>query len=321
MKDFLSLGEILIDLTPADGNTADYRPHPGGAPANVACVMARLGHSAAFVGKVGGDAFGQLCASTIAGCGVQTDYLFTDERHPTTLAVVSLDETGNRSFGFYRENTADVNLSEADIAHVPFGDYRIFHFGSLSLTAQTSHDSLHFALGKAKEGGCLISYDPNLRMALWDDRENAKQSLLKMFSYADILKISEEEGEFLFGETDEDRLFDIISGKFNTPLIIITKAERGSACLLGGEKHSSLAFRVNAIDTTGAGDAFLGGFLHRMLGLGCDPRQGIGAGDIESMLTYGNATGSIVTQKKGAIPAIPTLAQVEEYIARDERIV
>lgn len=320
MKDFISIGEILIDLTPADGGKDDYHPHPGGAPANVACVMARLGNSSAFVGKVGDDAFGKLCVRTVAQCGVDTAYIPVDLRHPTTLAVVSLDETGNRSFGFYRDNTADVNLSREDIEGVPFGDYKVFHFGSLSLTAQPSHDTLFAALDKAKAGGCLISYDPNLRMGLWDNAENARQSLRKMMPYAHILKISEEEGDFLFGETEDAPLFAAIRREYAIPMILYTKAEKGSVCSFGGTVCESKAYRVNAVDTTGAGDAFLGGFLHCLLEKGLDPRNEISPEDIRSLLDFGNATGSIVTRKKGAIPAIPGLGEVQEWLERDERI-
>ncbi len=319
MPDFLSMGEILIDLTPLN-DAGDMRPNPGGAPANVACVMAQMGRDAAFAGKVGKDGFGRLCRETLNALGVDIEFLREAQGKPTSLAVVTLDAAGNLDFGFYRQDTADVNLSWEDIEDIDFDRVKIFHFGSLSLTAEPARGTVIEAARRARESGCVISYDPNLRLSLWPEAEAARAALTGMLPFADIVKISEEEGEFLFGETDPERLLHYLHAEYSISLPILTLAERGCVGLYRGEIFASPAFVVDVVDTTGAGDAFLGGFLHKFLELSGDLHD-IPEGALEIMLTYGNAVGSLVTTRMGAIPAIPTLAQVAEIIDRNERIV
>lgn len=311
MFDFMSIGEILIDFAPF-GAKEDraFQQNPGGAPANVACVLAKLGCSAAFVGKIGKDAFGASCKKALDDVSVCTDYLMEDPEHPTTLAFVCLDETGNREFSFYRDNTADVNLNEGDLARIKDVPAKFFHFGSVSLTAEPSATTVIRAVKQAKANGSVITYDPNLRLPLWKSAKQAKQTILDTLGYADILKISEEEAEFLFGLTDCEEACRTIEKTYQIPFIIITRGPKGCLAMINGKCYPSYAYDLKTIDTTGAGDSFLAGVLYQMI------RSGKLAGEmteeeITQMFDFANALGSLVTTKKGAIPAVPSLEEIE----------
>ena len=313
MKDFVSIGEILIDCVPFSVPQLDrplYQMNPGGAPANVACVMARLGCSAGFIGRVGQDGLGRECSAMLADCGVDTSCLLTAEDEPTTMAMVCLDSTGNRSFSFYRTGTADVGLSCGQLDEMTFPQARIFHFGSVSLSLQPARDATLYGVEKAKRARSLISYDPNYRPFLWADKELAKREILGAMPLADIIKISEEEGEFLFGETDALKLCQRIEAEFSPSMIVVTQAAEGCTCSIQGHIQGARAYDVQTIDTTGAGDCFWGGLLRCLLQSGKRPEE-LSEQELGFMLDFANATGSLATTRKGAIPAIPTLAEIE----------
>ena len=312
MKDFVSIGEILVDCVPyklPQIPSPLYQMNPGGAPANVACVMARLGNSAAFIGRVGNDVFGAECTAILAECGVDTGYMLVAEEEPTTLAFVCLDSSGNRSFSFYRNGSADIGLSCEHLDGIDFPEAKIFHFGSVSLSAEPSRSATLYGVEKAKKAGSIISYDPNFRPPLWADANEARQVILAAAPLADIIKISEEEGEFLFNETDPLELCRIIEAEFNPSMVVITQAVHGCTCSIRGKTWSARAYDVETIDTTGAGDCFWGGVLHCMLKSGKHPEQ-LTHEEITHMLDFGNAIGSLVTTKKGAIPAIPAVHEI-----------
>ena len=307
MLDFSAVGEILIDFTPSrtgEGEAA-FTPHPGGAPANVACALARWGHPSAFIGKIGADPFGALCRKALQAAGVDTRGLLQSENVPTTLAFVHLDSTGNRDFSFYRHGMADVSLQFDEIPPELMTKTRVFHFGSVSLTEEPGRTATIEAVKRAKESGALISFDPNLRPPLWDSLETAKAEILSLLPQADILKLSEEEAQFLFGEQDCARLAQQIAGRFGMPLVLISRGPAGCAAAAGGKTYLSAAYDLNTIDTTGSGDSFLAGVLHRILrregGLAAMAEE-----EIREMLDFANAVGSLVSTKKGAIPALPT---------------
>lgn len=319
MLDFLSVGEILIDFAPS-GEADTYKANPGGAPANVACVLAKLGLSSAFSGKVGNDGFGRQCTAALKNAGVDTQYLFVSDSEPTTLAFVCLDEKGNRDFSFYRDRTADVCLNAADVERLKDCKPRIFHFGSVSLTQEPSRSAVLLAVENAKKSGALISYDPNLRLLLWKSPEEAKEAILQTLSYADILKISEEEALFLFGESDCAKVCRLIEARFGTKAVIITRAAKGAHAYIGGKDYISYAYDLKTIDTTGAGDSFLAGFLYCLLKQE-KPLEALSDSVLDSALDFANAIGSLVTTKKGAIPAIPELEAVYRCMKDEKKLI
>lgn len=321
MFDFISIGEILIDFAPY-GAKEDrlFQQNPGGAPANVASVLSKLGLKTAFVGKVGKDAFGFSCKKALDDVGVSTEYMPLSEEYPTTLAFVNLDESGNRSFSFYRKNTADVNLSSEDIKPLAKLDAKFFHFGSVSLTAEPSKTTVLEAVKQAKARGSIISYDPNLRLPLWESAESAKQVILDTIGLADVLKISEEEAEFLFGEVDCKQAADIIEETYQIPFIIITRGPKGCFARVNGKDYHSYAYDLKTVDTTGAGDSFLAGVLYQWLQSGKQVSE-LTEEELNYFFDFANATGSLVTTKKGAIPAVPSLEQILECMEKEPKLV
>jgi len=322
MKDFVSIGEILVDCVPyqiPQMSRPLYQINPGGAPANVACVVARLGNSSGFIGRVGDDVFGRDCTATLAKCGVDTSFIQVAAEEPTTLAFVCLDSNANRSFSFYRTGAADVGLSREQLESMAFPAARVFHFGSVSLTAQPSRSATLYAVERAKQAGSIISYDPNLRLSLWKDPEEALSEILNAAPFADIIKLAEEEGAFLFGETDPLTICRRVEAEFSPAMVVVTQAAQGCICSIKGKVWSARAYDVHTIDTTGAGDCFFGGLLHCLLQSGKHPEQLTGE-EVAYMLDFSNAIGSLATAKKGAIPAIPTIAEIEECMAVVPRI-
>ena len=321
MKDFMSIGEILVDCVPYEVPQLArplYQMNPGGAPANVACVMAKLGHSSGFIGRVGNDVFGSECISMLNDCNVDTGSMLVSHSEPTTLAFVCLDNSGNRSFSFYRNNSADVGLTCEMVDDMFPSSSRVFHFGSVSLSTQPARSATLHGVERAKNTGSFISYDPNLRLPLWDSPEEALREILRAAPLADMIKLSEEEGEFLFGETDPLKVCRIVEDQFSPEMVVVTLAAQGCICSIGGRTWSARAYDVDTVDTTGAGDCFWGGMLHCLLQSGKHPAQ-LSGDEVTHMLDFANAIGSLATSKKGAIPAIPTVAEIEHCLAATPR--
>lgn len=322
MFDVTAIGEILIDFTMSrpEGGPPLFTPNPGGAPANVACALAKWGHKSAFAGKVGPDAFGALCRDALQSAGVDTSGLLVSGGEPTTLAFVHLDETGNRSFSFYRHGMADVSLRADEIPAPLLEKTRILHFGSVSLTEEPARSATISAVQAAKKSGAMISFDPNLRPPLWDSLETAKQEILSLIPLADILKISDDEAEFLFGKQDCRQLALQIAGRYGTRLVLISRGPAGCVAAAGGRDYTSLAYDLHTIDTTGSGDSFLAGVMHCILcregGLAAMDEREIGA-----MLDFANAVGSLVSTKKGAIPALPTEEEALACMEKEPRLI
>ena len=322
MLDFSAVGEILIDFTPSrtGEGAAAFTPHPGGAPANVACALARWGHPSAFIGKIGPDPFGALCREALQACGVNTEGLLQSEGAPTTLAFVHLDSTGNRDFSFYRHGMADVSLQIDEIPPDLITKTRIFHFGSVSLTEEPGRTANIDAVKREMESGALISFDPNLRPPLWDSLQTAKEEILSLLPQADILKLSEEEAQFLFGDGDCGQRAQQLASRFGTQLVLISRGPAGCAAAVGGRAYLSAAYDLHTIDTTGSGDSFLAGVLHRIL----RREGGIAAmqeEEIREMLDFANAVGSLVSTRKGAIPALPTEQEALDCMKNAPRLV
>jgi len=311
-----ALGELIIDFTPAgtsEEGGALFERNPGGAPANVLVVGSRLGLSTVFIGKVGQDAFGEFLKETIVEQGVDTRGLILTEEANTTLAFVHLSEGGERSFSFYRNPGADMLLHIEDVDEEILKGSYIFHFGSVSMTKEPARTTTLKAAERAKELGKIISYDPNLRPPLWDSLEEAREIISLGLPYADVLKISEEELEFLTGHKDPETGSKALYEKYNTPIILVTLGPDGCFYRSGERTGHMPGFKVKSVDTTGAGDAFLGGFLYQLIKSGKEPSQ-LDENDLKQAVRFANAMGALTTTKRGAIPAIPSMEEVNKLL-------
>ncbi|MGI6694292.1 MAG: PfkB family carbohydrate kinase [Limnochordia bacterium] len=317
MYDVVALGELLIDFTPA-GKSENGNPlfecNPGGAPANVLACLAQLGKKTAFVGKVGDDEFGRFLREVLVARGIATQGLILDAEESTTLAFVHLHADGDRSFSFYRKPGADTRLRPEEVDRSQL-DAAIFHFGSLSLTHEPARSATLTALRWAKEKGMLISYDPNLRPPLWPSLEEAKRQILAVMDQADIVKISHEELEFLMGSGDLAGASAQLCREFGLTLLLVTLGKDGCYFRAGELAGFVPGFKVQAVDTTGAGDAFLGGLLFEVLRRDKGPKEWTSE-ELAESVRFANAVGALAVTRKGGIPAMPSLAQVEEFMSR-----
>lgn len=316
MYDVIALGEVLIDFTPSGVNDQGcllFARNPGGAPANVLAANSRLGGKTALIGKVGDDLFGRFLAQTLAEAGIDTRGLVLDGKVHTTLAFVQLRADGERDFGFYRDPGADTCLcpEEVDRSLVEQGD--IFHFGSLSLTHEPARTATHFALEHARKRGKLISYDPNYRPPLWPDEHTAVEAMVSCLPYADLVKVSEEEMVLLTGETDLEQ-GSLRLAEQGPGLVLVSRGAAGCYYRRGTDCGQVPAFRVTAVDTTGAGDAFLGAVHVGLRGKGRADLQYLPVEQLEDILRFANAAGALTTTKPGAIPALPTREEIESLL-------
>lgn len=310
MKDIVAIGEVLVDLTQTGMNqlgVGQYAANPGGAPANLAVAASRLGARTAFVGKVGRDAFGNYLRAVLNENHVDTTGLLTDEREHTTLAVVSVDETGERSFTFYRDPSADVNLDAREIPEDLLKNTRVLHFGSVSLTAEPARSATLYAAKKARENGCLVSYDPNYRASLWESPEEAIREMKDALPLCDILKISDEELPLLTGTDDPVEGSRMLAG-LGIRLIFITLGASGAFFRLGEDTGSVPSIKVKVGDTNGAGDTFFGAALSKLVK---EDLNKLTLNRVEEIAAFANKAASITTSRHGAIPAMPRLEEIE----------
>ncbi|MBP3897561.1 MAG: carbohydrate kinase, partial [Mogibacterium sp.] len=286
--------------------------YPEGAPANVAVAAARLGADTGFIGKVGNDAFGRSLAETLRKEGVNTDGLFESDSVPTTMAIVSVDASGEREFSFYRNPGADTQLTTEEAVSVIENDLPlILHAGSLSMTTSPSREACEEALRFAKERGVIISYDPNYRAALWDTEENAVAMMKKLLPLADILKVSDEEMLMLTGTEDFEE-GSLVLSEYGPRLVLVTLGSQGVFVRYGEYAEVVPGFRVKVADTNGAGDTFLGAMLAQIAarGEGADLLCGLNAETLRDYLTYANKAASLTCSRHGAIPAMPTAEEM-----------
>lgn len=313
MFDVVALGELLIDFTPSgkseNGNML-FERNPGGAPANVLAALAKLGNKTGFIGKVGEDQFGYFLRSILNDINIDTTGLVTSKEVNTTLAFVHLDENGDRSFSFYRKPGADMMLTEKDINYELIKTSKIFHFGSVSMTDEPSRTATLKAADYARKNKVLVSYDPNLRPPLWCDLDTAKRIIIDGLKFTDVLKVSEEELVFLTGIKDLSEGSEYLSRQNDIKLIFVTRGPKGCFFRFGNNTGFKPAYDVKTIDTTGAGDAFWGGILHQLIKRGNDSSC-LTIKDIEEIADFGNAAGSLATTRRGAIPAMPSLYEIE----------
>lgn len=320
--DIVAVGECLVDFigSPSQSGKLCMEGNAGGAPANVLACASRLGLRTALISKLGEDGFGRFLLQELEKTGIDIRYMAVTPDYPTTIAVVTLDETGNRSFGFYRSQTADIMLRKAEINFPVLGSSRVFHFGSVSMTAQPAREATLAAAAYAKEHGVLVSFDPNLREVLWQDKETARTVILQGMAYADVVKVSGEELAFLSGKADVDAGLEMLAQEFHPKLLVATLGPQGCVCRCRAGRFASLAYDVPCVDTTGAGDAFWGAALFGILnaGKGIDDFM---PEEVRSLLDFANACGSLTTMHKGAIPAMPSREEIYTCMRHTPRCV
>lgn len=315
--DIVTVGEVLIDLTQTGVDERGVRTlaaNPGGAPANVAVAASRLGTKTAFVGCIGTDAFGDSLRETLEKDGVDTTGLIAHETIPTTLAVVTVNPDGERSFTFYRRPGADICLERSAIPESLIADAPILHFGSVSLTDDPARTATLEAAKDAKAAGAIITYDPNYRPALWMSEEDAIRWMRAPLDMVDVLKISDEETALLSGYEAPDAAAEALTDQ-GIRLVLVTLGPDGVYYRYQPEDGEALTgtvpgFKVTVADTNGAGDTFFGAFLSKLSQRenGLDDFE---ADELEADLTFANRAASLTTSKPGAIPAMPTLEEVE----------
>lgn len=310
--DVTALGELLIDFT-ENGTSGQGNPlfeaNPGGAPCNVLAMLARLGHKTAFIGKVGKDFFGEQLKAAITESGIDAAYLRMDEQVHTTLAMVHTFADGDRDFSFYRDPGADMMLTEGEVPQELIQDSRIFHFGTLSMTHEGVRAATKKAVQTARESGAVISFDPNLRPPLWKSLDDAARQTLYGMGQCQILKISDNEIQWITGEKDYSKGVAWIRERYQIPLILVSMGKDGSRAYYGGCMVEEAPFlQENTIETTGAGDTFCACVLHYILEHGL---EGLTEGQLREMLVFANAAASLVTTRKGALRVMPGREEVE----------
>ena len=312
--DVIALGELLVDFTmngqSSQGNNM-FEACPGGAPCNVLALLNKMGKKTAFIGKVGKDQFGTLLRNTIAEAGIDASRLAVDDKVNTTLAFVHTFPDGDREFSFYRNPGADMMLTEEEVDPEFISRARIFHFGTLSMTHDGVRAATKKAVQAAKDGGCLISFDPNLRPPLWRSLDLAKEQMEYGFSVCDILKISDNEIQFVSGKEDYDEGIAYLQEKYDIPLILLTMGKDGSRAYYKGMRVERPGFSVKTIETTGAGDTFGGSSLNFLLE---HDFNNLTEEELGEMLTFANAAAAIVTTRKGAIKAMPERGEINQLI-------
>lgn len=317
MYDVTAIGELLIDFVQngksVQGNEL-FEANPGGAPCNMLAMLQKLGRQTAFLGKVGDDAFGRMLAGVLEKTGICTDGLSFDEKVHTTLALVHTFEDGDRDFSFYRNPGADIMLEESELKLELIDQCKIFHFGSLSMTDEPVASATRRALAYAKEKGKLISFDPNLRPPLWRGLEDAKKAIWYGIEQCDILKIADNEIQWLTDEKDYDKGVKKIRERSSVKMINVTLGKEGSISYYEDKKVFAAAFlQENTVDTTGAGDTFCGCVIDYVLKHGLD---GLTKENLFEMIQFANAAAAIVTTKKGAILSMPTREAVYQLMQK-----
>lgn len=313
--DVVALGELLIDFT-ENGLSGQGNPlleaNPGGAPCNVLAMLNKLGKKTAFIGKVGNDQFGKMLKEVVEESGTDVSALAMDDQVHTTLAFVHTFPDGDREFSFYRNPGADMMLTKEEVDPELIKKARIFHFGTLSSTHAGVREATRYAIDMAKENGLLVSFDPNLREPLWDSLDQAKEEILYGMSKCDILKISDNEMEFMTGTTDYNKGVEMLREQFDIPLICVTLGREGSRAFYKDMIVEAAPFvREDTIETTGAGDTFEACTLNYILEHGLED---LTEENLKEMLTFANAGASIITTRKGALKVMPEKAEIEKVI-------
>jgi len=320
MADVVCMGELLVEFVSTQANvslvhTPGFIKAPGGAPANVAVALQRLGMPARFVSKVGNDPFGVYLRESLSVDGLDLSYLLVDPNARTTAVFVAVWDDGRKDLCFYRNPGADMLLTEAEIDERVFDGARCFHFGSITFIHEPGASAQRKALGVAQRKGLMISYDPNYRPTLWPDAETAKRVIRDSFHHCHLAKVSEEEWEVASGHQDFDAGIQAILSQ-GVELLVISRGPKGAIATNGDYRVELPAFPVNVVETTGAGDGFLAAMITRLL----PERERLGSlakvdrAVVRDTLEYANAVGALTCTKPGAIPALPTRAEAEAFL-------
>jgi len=327
----ICIGEMLIDFIPerrtdmAEGSDACYHPHPGGAPANVAVAIARLGGASRFIGKLAEDTFGQMLAQVLRDNSVDTRYTVTTNQGPTALALVTLQADGQRAFTFYRQQTADVLLEVNEVDWHAWEDAVVCHAGSVSLSTEPCRSATLAAIDYTRQAGSIVSFDVNVRPAFWSSDEALRETLAEVIERTDILKLSSEEAHFLdtsghapLQHIERDwlnRLGDALLEK-GPRLVAITLGSQGALLMTQKHRVEVEAVPVRAIDTTGAGDAFMGAMLYTLIQQGCDSPAAlseISEDDLSRLGSFASKAAGLCCTRLGGIAALPSLAEVNSF--------
>lgn len=313
--DVVALGELLIDFTEngisKQGNPL-FEANPGGAPCNVLAMLSKLGHTTAFIGKVGKDYFGEQLGNAITEAGIDASFLCRDQEIHTTLAMVHTFPDGDRDFSFYRNPGADMMLTEDEIPEDLMKNTKMFHFGTLSMTHENVRAATKKAIRLAAEAGAVISFDPNLRPPLWDSMEHAKEQVLYGLSCCQVLKISDNEIQWLTGQEDYTEGVKWIRERYSIPLILVSMGKEGSRAYYQDKIVEVKPFlQKNTIETTGAGDTFCGCVLHYVCKYGLNS---LTEDVLREMLTFANGAASLITTKKGALRVMPSVEEINQLI-------
>ena len=315
--DVTALGELLIDFT-ENGESGQGKPlfeaNPGGAPCNVLAMLTKLGHKTAFIGKVGDDFFGKQLKEAIEEVGIDSTGLCMDKEIHTTLAMVHTYPDGDRDFSFYRNPGADMMLKESEVKEELIKESKLFHFGTLSMTHEEVRKATKKAIQIAEEAGNIISFDPNLREPLWNSLDEAKEQILYGLSHCHILKISDNEIQWLTGQEDYTDGVKWILERYQIPLILVSMGKEGSRAYYGGKMVEVKPFiQKNTIETTGAGDTFCGCVLHYICEHGLD---NLTEENLFEMLQFANAAASIITTRKGALRVMPEEKEIAGLLGK-----
>lgn len=317
MADITAIGELLVDFTCSEINGETlYKQNAGGAPANVVCMASKLGASTGFIGKIGRDMFGFYLKKVLNEHKVDTRGLILDPNYSTTLAFVKNDEDGDRDFVFYRnaQTAADLNLRYGEVNRELIDSCKIFHFGSLSISAEPSRTATINAVEFAKMQGKIISYDPNWRPLLWESKEAGIRAMRSAAKYADIIKVSENELQLI---TDCGALIPAVAKLLETGVKIICITQGAKGCIIATPKGIERypAYKVRSVDTLGSGDSFFGAFLYKLAELDKTPEE-LDGEDIMDMAMFSNACGALCSTKQGAIPAMPSKEDILELMEK-----
>lgn len=311
-----TIGEALIDFFPEQKDTplknvTSFTKQPGGAPANVAVTVAKLGGQAKFIGKLGKDAFGDFLTETLQLYNVDTEHIFRTTKANTALAFVSLEENGERDFSFYRKPSADMLLHADEVADIPFKSSDILHFCSIDLIEADVKYAHKKVIENMKKIGGTISFDPNVRLNLWENADDLKNTIIGFLPYTDILKVSDDEILFISGKNNEADAIDWFL-EFPISLLIITRGSRGSSLYVNKEEIFIPGIKKNAVDTTGAGDSYIGAFLYMYAN---QPFfiQECSNSTLKSMAAFSNIVSALVVTRTGGMSSIPNLKEIEQY--------
>ena len=315
--DVVALGELLIDFTEngvsGQGNPL-FEANPGGAPCNVLAMLTKLGHKTAFIGKVGDDFFGKQLKEAIEEVGIDSTGLCMDKEIHTTLAMVHTYPDGDRDFSFYRNPGADMMLKESEVKEELIKESKLFHLGTLSMTHEDVRRATKKAIQIAEDAGNIISFDPNLREPLWNSLDEAKEQILYGLSHCHILKISDNEIQWLTGQEDYTDGVKWILERYQIPLILVSMGKEGSRAYYGGKMVEVKPFiQKNTIETTGAGDTFCGCVLHYICEHGLD---NLTEENLFEMLQFANAAASIITTRKGALRVMPEEKEIAGLLGK-----